>query len=125
MSKPPDLKDIDEEIEKLNKEKEDAVANQDFEKAASLRDKADKLRKKKETITRQWREKSRETDGVVDEEVISEVVSKMTGIPLTRLSTEDSARLMKMEEELHKRVVSQDHAVSAVAKAVRRSRSGL
>ncbi len=125
MSKPPDLKDIDEEIEKLNKEKEDAVANQDFEKAASLRDKADKLRKKKETITRQWREKSRETDGVVDEEVISEVVSKMTGIPLTRLSTEDSARLMKMEDELHKRVVSQDQAVTAVAKAVRRSRSGL
>ena len=125
MSKPPDLKDIDEDIEKLNKEKEDAVANQDFEKAASLRDKADKLRKKKETITRQWREKSRETDGVVDEEVISEVVSKMTGIPLTRLSTEDSARLMKMEEELHKRVVSQDQAVTAVAKAVRRSRSGL
>ena len=125
MSKPPDLKDIDEDIEKLNKEKEDAVANQDFEKAASLRDKADKLRKKKETITRQWREKSRETDGVVDEEVISEVVSKMTGIPLTRLSTEDSARLMKMEEELHKRVVSQDQAVAAVAKAVRRSRSGL
>ena len=125
MSKPPDLKDIDEDIEKLNKEKEDAVANQDFEKAASLRDKADKLRKKKETITRQWREKSRETDGVVDEEVISEVVSKMTGIPLTRLSTEDSARLMKMEEDLHKRVVSQDQAVSAVAKAVRRSRSGL
>ncbi len=125
MSKPPDLKDIDEDIEKLNKEKEDAVANQDFEKAASLRDKADKLRKKKDTITRQWREKSRETDGVVDEEVISEVVSKMTGIPLTRLSTEDSARLMKMEEELHKRVVSQDQAVTAVAKAVRRSRSGL
>ncbi|MCC6508325.1 MAG: ATP-dependent Clp protease ATP-binding subunit [Pirellulaceae bacterium] len=125
MSKPPDLKDIDEDIEKLNKEKEDAVANQDFEKAASLRDKADKLRKKKETITRQWREKSRETDGVVDEEVISEVVSKMTGIPLTRLSTEDSARLMKMEDELHKRVVSQEQAVTAVAKAVRRSRSGL
>ncbi len=126
MSKPPDLKDIEEDIEKLNKEKEDdAVANHDFEKAASLRDKADKLRKKKETITRQWREKSRETDGVVDEEVISEVVSKMTGIPLTRLSTEDSARLMKMEEEPHKRVVSQDQAVTAVAKAVRRSRSGL
>ena len=125
MSKPPDLKELDEDIEKLNKEKEDAVANQDFEKAASLRDKADKLRKKKEEITREWRDKSRETDGIVDEEVISEVVSKMTGIPLTRLSTEDSARLMQMESELHKRVVSQEQAVSAVAKAVRRSRSGL
>jgi ATP-dependent Clp protease ATP-binding subunit ClpC len=125
MSKPPDLKEIDDEVERLNKEKEDAVANQDFEKAASLRDSADKLRKKKEQITREWREKSRETDGVVDEEVIAEVVSKMTGIPLTRLSTEDSLRLMKLEEELHRRVVSQDQAVSAVAKAVRRSRSGL
>lgn len=125
MSKPPNLKEIDDDIEKLNKEKEDAVANQDFEKAASLRDKADKLRKKKEDITREWREKSRETDGVVDDEIISEVVSKMTGIPLTRLSTEDSARLMEMEDELHKRVVSQEAAVSAVAKAVRRSRSGL
>ncbi len=125
MSKPPDLKELDDDIERLNKEKEDAVANQDFEKAAALRDQADKLRKKKETITRQWREKSRETDGVVDEEVISEVVSKMTGIPLTRLSTEDSARLMKMEDDLHKRVVSQDQAVAAIARAVRRSRSGL
>ena len=125
MSKPPDLKELDVEVEKLNKDKEDAVANQDFEKAAALRDQADKLRKKKETITREWRERSRDSDGIVDEEVISEVVSKMTGIPLTRLSTEDSARLMKMEDELHKRVVSQEAAVTAVAKAVRRSRSGL
>jgi ATP-dependent Clp protease ATP-binding subunit ClpC len=125
MSKPPDLKDIDDEVERLNREKEDAVANQDFEKAASLRDQADKLRRKKEQITRDWREKSHETDGVVDEEVIAEVVSKMTGIPLTRLTTEDSLRLMNMEGELHKRVVSQEQAVSAVAKAVRRSRSGL
>jgi ATP-dependent Clp protease ATP-binding subunit ClpC len=125
MTRPPDLKEIDEEVEQLNKEKEEAVANQDFEKAASLRDQADKLRKKKEVITREWREKSRETDGVVDEEVIAEVVSKMTGVPLTRLSTEDSLRLMKMEDELHKRVVSQDAAIKAISKAVRRSRSGL
>ena len=125
MTRPPDLKEIDEEVKRLNKEKEEAVANQDFEKAAALRDQADKLRRKKETITREWREKSRETDGVVDEEVIAEVVSKMTGIPLTRLSTEDSMRLMKMEEELHKRVVSQDEAIRAVSRAVRRSRSGL
>lgn len=125
MTRPPDLKEIDDEVVELNKEKEEAVANQDFEKAASLRDSADKLRKKMETITREWREKSRETDGVVDEEVIAEVVSKMTGIPLTRLSTEDSLRLMQMEDALHKRVVSQEAAVQAVAKAVRRSRSGL
>lgn len=125
MSRPPDLKEIDVEVEQLNKDKEDAVANQDFEKAANLRDQAEKLRRKKDQITLEWREKSQMTDGVVDEEVIAEVVSKMTGIPLTRLSTEDSMRLMKMEEELHKRVVSQMAAVSAVAKAVRRSRSGL
>ena len=125
MTRPPDLKEIDEEVEQLNKDKEEAVANQDFEKAASLRDQADKLRKKKESITREWREKSRQTDGVVDEDVIAEVVSKMTGIPLTRLSTEDSLRLMKMEEDLHKRVISQKEAVKAIAKAVRRSRSGL
>ncbi len=125
MSRPPDLKEIDEDIERLNKEKEDAVANQDFEKAASLRDQADKLRKKKEQIKREWREKSQQTDGVVDEEVVAEVISKMTGVPLTRLSTEDSMRLMKMEEELHKKVVSQDAAVVAISKAVRRSRSGL
>ncbi|MFM2003472.1 MAG: hypothetical protein RI963_2898 [Planctomycetota bacterium] len=125
MSRPPDLKEIDEQVEQLNKEKEDAVANQDFEKAANLRDQAEKLRRKKDQITQEWREKSRLTDGVVDEEVVAEVVSKMTGIPLTRLSTEDSMRLMKMEEELHRRVVSQNAAVSAVCKAVRRSRSGL
>ena len=112
MTRPPDLKEIDEEVEKLNKEKEDAVANQDFEKAANLRDQAEKLRKKKDQITQEWRDKSQQTDGVVDEEIIAEVVSKMTGIPLTRLSTEDSLRLMKMEEELHKRVVSQEAAVT-------------
>lgn len=125
MTRPPDLKEIDEDIERLNKEKEDAVANQDFEKAASLRDSADKLRKKKEQIKREWREKSQQTDGVVDEEVIAEVISKMTGIPVTRLSAEDSLRLMRMEDELHKKVISQDPAIKAISKAVRRSRSGL
>ncbi len=125
MTRPPDLKEIDEQVEQLNKDKEDAVANQDFEKAANLRDQAEKLRRKKDQITDDWRKKSQMTDGVVDEEVVAEVVSKMTGIPLTRLSTEDSLRLMQMEAELHKRVVSQDAAVGAVAKAVRRSRSGL
>lgn len=125
MTRPPDLKEIDDEIEGLNKAKEEAVANQDFEKAASLRDQADKLKKKKDQITRDWREKSREVDGVVDEEVIAEVVSKMTGIPLTRMSTEDSMRLMQMENELHKKIISQEQAVKAVARSVRRSRSGL
>ncbi|QDT69585.1 ClpA/B family protein [Planctomycetes bacterium MalM25] len=125
MSKPPNLKEIDEEVEALNRDKEEAVANQDFEKAAALRDQADKLKKKKATITKEWREKSRENGGVVDEDVIAEVISKMTGIPLTRMSTEDSLRLMRMEDELHKKVISQDEAIKAIAKAVRRSRSGL
>jgi len=125
MSKPPNLKEIDEEVEQLNREKEEAVANQDFEKAASLRDSADKLKKKKTQITKDWREKSRENGGVVDEEVIAEVVSKMTGIPLTRMSTEDTMRLMSMEKELHESVISQEEAIKAIAKAVRRSRSGL
>jgi ATP-dependent Clp protease ATP-binding subunit ClpC len=125
MTKPPDLKEIDEEVERLNKEKEEAVANQDFEKAAALRDQADKLKKKKQTMTKDWREKSREADGVVDEEVVAEVISKMTGIPLTRMSTEDTKRLMEMEGELHQRVVGQNEAIKSISKAVRRSRSGL
>jgi ATP-dependent Clp protease ATP-binding subunit ClpC len=125
MTRPPDLKEIDDEVETLNREKEEAVANQDFEKAAALRDQADKLKKKKQLITHEWREKSRVTDGVVDEDVIAEVVSKITGIPLTRMTTEDSQRLMKMEADLHSRVVSQDEAIKSISKAVRRSRSGL
>jgi ATP-dependent Clp protease ATP-binding subunit ClpC len=125
LVKPPDLQEIDEDIERLNKEKEEAVAEQDFEKAAALRDQADKLRAKKEQIKREWRDKSQISEGLVDEEVIAEVVSKMTGIPLTRMSSEDSLRLLKMEDELHGKVVSQDAAVKAVCKAVRRSRAGL
>jgi len=125
MVRPPDLKELEEEIERHNQLKEEAVANQDFEKAASLRDQADKLKKKKESLTRDWREKAKETDGIVDAEVIAEVVAKMTGIPLTRLSSEDAVRLLQMEEELHKKVISQEEAIKRIAKAVRRSRSGL
>ena len=125
MTRPPDLKEIDAEVDQLNKEKEEAVANQDFEKAAALRDQADKLKKKKQQMTKEWREKSREADGVVDEEVVAEVVSKMTGIPLTRMTTEDSQRLMQMEDSLHKRVIGQHAAIKSISKAVRRSRSGL
>src|SRR5262244_2320877 len=125
MTRPPDLKDLDAQIEQLNQEKETAVAEQDFEKAASLRDQADKLKKKKENVTREWREKSKEIDGVVDEEVIAEVVSKMTGVPLKRLEDNETARLLKMEDELHKQVVSQHEAICAIAKAVRKSRAGL
>jgi len=125
MVRPPDLKELEVESEKLNQSKEEAVANQDFERAAQLRDQADKLKKKKDTITREWKEKSKEADGLVDGEVIAEVVAKMTGIPLTRLSSEDTVRLLEMEQEMHKRVISQDEAIKQVSKAVRRSRSGL
>ncbi|MFM8728498.1 MAG: ATP-dependent Clp protease ATP-binding subunit, partial [Planctomycetaceae bacterium] len=125
MVRPPDLKELEEEIQRLNNAKEEAVAEQKFEKAASFRDQADKLRRKKDQLTEEWREKSRQTDGVVDAEVIAEVVARMTGIPLTRLSSEDAVRLLQMEQELHKRVISQEQAITQVCKAVRRSRSGL
>ena len=125
MTRPPDLKDIDDAVEKLNTEKESAVAEQDFEKAASLRDQADKLRKKKETLTKEWREKAKETDGVVDEEVVCEVVSKMTGVPLKKVGEDETKRLLKMEDELHGTVVSQDEAIKSLSKAVRKSRAGL
>jgi ATP-dependent Clp protease ATP-binding subunit ClpC len=125
MTRPPDLKEIDAQIEQLNQEKEAAVAEQDFEKAAHLRDQADKLKKKKEQVNREWREKSKEIDGVVDEEVIAEVVSKMTGVPLKRLESDETQRLLRMEDELHKQVISQHEAIVAIAKAVRKSRAGL
>lgn len=125
MTRPPDLKEIDSQIDQLNTEKESAVAEQDFEKAAHLRDQADKLKKKKDTIQKEWREKAREIDGVVDEEVIAEVVSKMTGVPLKRLEDNETQRLLSMEQELHKQVVSQSEAIEAIAKAVRKSRAGL
>src|SRR5947208_6811936 len=125
MTRPPDLKELDDQIERLNQDKEEAVANQDFERAAALRDQADKLKKKKETINREWRERSKEVDGTVDEEVVAEVVSKMTGVPLTRLEAEETARLINMESEIQKKVISQSEAIKRISKAVRRSRAGL
>jgi ATP-dependent Clp protease ATP-binding subunit ClpC len=125
MTRPPDLKDLDDQIERLNQDKEEAVANQDFERAAALRDQADKLKKKKETINREWRERSKEVDGTVDEEVVAEVVSKMTGVPLTRLEAEETARLIAMESEIQKKVISQTEAIKRISQAVRRSRAGL
>src|SRR5438874_2488961 len=125
MTRPPDLKEIDVQIEQLNTEKEAAVAEQDFEKAASLRDQADKLKKKKENTVREWRERSKETDGVVDDEVINEVVSKMTGVPLVKIGEDETKRLLAMEDELHKQVISQHEAISSIARAVRKSRAGI
>jgi ATP-dependent Clp protease ATP-binding subunit ClpC len=125
MTRPPDLKEYDTQIEQLNQEKESAVAEQDFEKAAHLRDKADKVKKEKERKEREWREKQKDKDGVVDEEVIREVISKMTGVPLKSMSTDETERLLKMEDDLHKTVVSQHEAIAAIARAVRKSRAGL
>jgi ATP-dependent Clp protease ATP-binding subunit ClpC len=125
MTKPPNLKELDGKIESLNQEKEAAVAEQDFEKAAHFRDQADKIKRDKERITREWSDKSKEVGGVVDEEVVREVVGKMTGVPLTRINSDETARLLTMEDDLHKTVVSQHEAIQAIAKAVRKSRAGL
>jgi ATP-dependent Clp protease ATP-binding subunit ClpC len=125
MSKPPDLADIEEQIERLSIEKDEAVKAADYERAAELRDQAEGLRRKKEQIQKDWRDKAKEIDGTVDEEVVAEVVSKMTGIPLTRLEKAESERLLKLEDELHKTVVSQAEAITTISKAIRRARSGL
>src|SRR4051794_3648335 len=125
MTKPPNLAELEEQIERLSIQKDEAVKNAEYEEAARLRDQAEALRAKKEEMQRQWREKAKEVDGVVDEEVIAEVVSKMTGVPLTRLEKEEAQRLLELENELHKRVVSQDEAIRAISKTIRRARSGL
>ncbi|MEE9470285.1 MAG: ATP-dependent Clp protease ATP-binding subunit, partial [Gemmatimonadota bacterium] len=125
MTKPPNLADLEEQIELLSIEKDEAVKGADYEKAAELRDKAEKLRKEKDKIQQEWRKKTNEVDGTVDDEVVAEVVSKMTGVPLTRLEKEESERLLQLEEELHKTVVSQIDAVHSVARAIRKARSGL
>ena len=115
MTRPPDLKELDEQIERLNQEKEEAVANAGLrEGRRTCATRPTSSRRRRSTITREWREKSKEIDGVVDEEVIAEVVSKMTGMPLTRLDDRrDRSGCSKMEDELHKTVISQDEAIKA------------
>ncbi|MGV6813729.1 MAG: ATP-dependent Clp protease ATP-binding subunit [Phycisphaerales bacterium] len=125
MRKPPNLADIESEIEQLSVAKDEAVKGADYEKAAELRDQAEQMRKKKEEIQAEWRAKQQESAGVVDEEVIREVVSKMTGVPLQKLEKEEAARLLKLEDELHKSVISQHDAIHAISKAIRRARAGL
>jgi len=116
---------LEADIERLQAEKDEAVKNADYERAAELRDKAEVARARKEQIQREWRDRAKEIDGVVDEETVAMVVSNMTGVPLTRLEKTEVQRLLRLEEELPKRVISQDEALRAVARAVRRSRSGL
>jgi len=125
MAKPPNLAGIEANIEKLQIEKDEAVKNADYERAAQLRDQVEKARAELEQMQKAWKERAREVDGVVDAEVVAEVVSRMTGVPLTRLEKEEAQRLIELEKELHKRVVSQDEAIRAVAKSIRRARSGL
>ena len=125
MTQPPDLKSVDVDVARLEVEKEEAVGAQDFERAAQLRDQAQKLKRKKEQMLREWRETTKKTDGVVDDDVIRETVSKMTGVPLTRLEKSEAERLLQMEAELHKAVVGQVDAVTSISKAIRRSRAGL
>jgi len=125
VTKPSNLHDIEKEIDRLGREKDEAVKNADYERAAELRDQVESKKAEKDTVVSEWRKQSKEIDGVVDDEVISEVVSSMTGIPLTRLAKEETERLLGLEDELHRTIVSQDEAVEAIARSIRRSRSGL
>jgi len=125
MTLPPDLTKIEEKIEELQTKKDEAVKNADYELAAALRDEAQQLVDEKTRLHKQWYEKSKEATGAVDVEIIAEVVSNMTGVPLTRLEKKEAQRLLELEAELHKRVVSQDEAITTISKAVRRSRSGM
>ncbi len=125
MTKPPDLTELENELERLSSEKDEAVKNADYERAAQVRDKIDSIKLKKKQVQKEWRDHTKEIDGVVDEEIIAEVVSTMTGIPLKRMGRDEANRLLGLETELHKKVVSQNEAVKSVSRAVRRSRSGL
>jgi ATP-dependent Clp protease ATP-binding subunit ClpC len=125
MTPPPDLKELDQTISHLNKEKEEAVANQDFERAAELRDQADTKRQEREDRLTEWKQTSNGQIEKVTAQLISETVSQMTGVPVTNLTEEETTRLLEMEEELKQSVVAQEEAVAYVSRAVRRSRSGL
>ncbi len=125
MSTPPELKEIQQELARLRVEKDEAVVEQDFERAAALRDRIEDMEERKRDCERRELESGTEVVGIVDEEVTREIVSRMTGVPLRRLETEEASRLLHMEEEIHKSLVSQDEAVDAVSRAIRRSRSGM
>ncbi|HKU10738.1 MAG TPA: ATP-dependent Clp protease ATP-binding subunit [Sinomonas sp.] len=125
MTAPPELKALDERIAGLKLEKESAIDAQDFEGAAALRDKEQKLIAERAERERAW--KSGDMDGVaeVDEELVAEVLANSTGIPVFKLTEEESSRLLHMEDELHKRVVGQDDAIKALSRSIRRTRAGL
>ncbi|MDD5449458.1 MAG: ATP-dependent Clp protease ATP-binding subunit [Candidatus Omnitrophica bacterium] len=125
MTEPPDLKKLDERIEQLRKEKEDAVKTQDFEKAAKFRDEERKAKAEVLKVRKEWKEKKGALEVTVNTEDIATIVSKWTGIPLMRLEEKESDKFLKIEEGLHKRVIGQNEAILAIAHAVRRSRAGI
>ncbi|MBN9645084.1 ATP-dependent Clp protease ATP-binding subunit [Corynebacterium mendelii] len=125
MTAPEGLREIDERINDVRREKEAAIDNQDFEKAAGLRDKERKLSEERAEREKQWRSGDLEEIAEVGEEQIAEVLGTWTGIPVFKLTEEESSRLLRMEDELHKRIIGQDDAVKAVSKAIRRTRAGL
>src|SRR3989441_783664 len=126
MSAPPRYRELEEEIEKVRKDKEDAIENQEFEKAASLRDKERKLSQKKRELEENWRQNEAEAEQPeVGEEEIAEIVSMRTGIPVFKLTEAESQKLIQMEDELHKRVIGQDQAIEAVSRSIRRARAGI
>jgi ATP-dependent Clp protease ATP-binding subunit ClpC len=122
---PPDIKSLEEKVETLRKEKESFIKSQDFEKAASLRDQERIARQELEQHNREWSQAKDKTRPEVGEEEIAKIVSQWTGIPIFRLEEKESEKLLKIEDELHKRVVGQNEAISAIAHAVRRSRAGI
>ncbi|MEW1956344.1 ATP-dependent Clp protease ATP-binding subunit [Kineococcus sp. NPDC059986] len=125
MTAPPDLREFDERIADVRREKESAIDAQDFEKAASLRDKEKKLLAQKGEREKQWKSGDMDVVAEVDEELIAEVLATATGIPVVRLTEEESSRLLNMEAELHKRVIGQNDAIRALSQAIRRTRAGL
>ena len=122
---PPDLKALENKLKSLGEEMEAAVKSQDFEHAAAIRDEKNKLSADLDNERRLWQEKSNRSTGEVGEQEIAAIVSQWTGIPVVQLTQEESQRLLHMEDELHSRIVGQNEAVSAVARAIRRGRAGL
>ncbi len=126
MSAPPRYRELEDEIEKVRKDKEEAIEAQEFEKAASLRDKERKLTQKKRELEDNWRaNEGGEEQPEIGEEEIADIVSMWTGIPVFKLTEAESARLIRMEDELHKRVIGQEEAIVAVSKSIRRARAGI
>ena len=124
-SQPEELKKLEEQIADIESEKDEAVSSQEFERAASLRDNEKTLKNKYEQEKEKWQKENNRSGAVVSEKNIAEIVSSWTGVPVTQLTEEESKRLLRLEEELHNRIIGQNQAVTAVAKAIRRGRVGL